>query len=118
MVKVYYIKKRDDNTQIQNINNDISKNMKVICFIYWDKCGACSEVSPDWQTASSKFQQNHPENNTVIAYINKDALSQLKFDKEVHAFPHFSTIQGNKIKDFEPDRSVSGLMKLNSTGGI
>ena len=112
MVKVYYIKKRDDNTQIQNINNDISKNMKVICFIYWDKCGACSEVSPDWQTASSKFQQNHPENNTVIAYINKDALSQLKFDKEVHAFPHFSTIQGNKIKDFEPDRSVSGLMKF------
>lgn len=112
MVKVYYIKKKNDTRKIRDINNDISKNMKVICFIYWDKCGACNEVSPDWQRASSIFQQNHPENNTVIAYINKDSLPELNFKKEVNAFPHFSTIQGNKIRDFEPDRSVSGLIKF------
>ena len=112
MVKVYYIKKKNETRKIRDINSDISKNMKVICFIYWDSCGACKEVSPDWERASSIFQEQHPENNTVIAYINKDSLPQLNFNKKVHAFPHFSTIQGNKIKDFEPDRSVSGLIKF------
>ena len=111
MVKVYYIKNKDS-TDINKLNDDIKANVKIICFIFWKDCGHCTSVTPLWEEVSDKFKIKHPELNNSIAYIDKDVLDLLNIDKQPTSFPYFATIKGDKIKEFNPDRTVSGLMKF------
>uniref|UniRef100_A0A6C0BR12 prolyl aminopeptidase n=1 Tax=viral metagenome TaxID=1070528 RepID=A0A6C0BR12_9ZZZZ len=112
MVKVYYIEKRSDTKKIKDLNADINNKIKVVCLIYLNGCPACESVSGDWLNASKIFKKVHSDNNIAIAYINRDALPDIDYKQEVFAFPHFSTITGKNIKNFEPDRSESGLIKF------
>ena len=111
MVKVYYIE-NNKSKDIDELNEDIKGKMKIVCMIYWEDCGACKMMSPNWRSACNEYKNKNPESNLRIAYINKDTLPQIDFDEDVHSFPYIATIQGKKIKEFNPDRSVSGLMQF------
>ena len=115
MVKVYYIEKKSEHDKIKKLNEDIKAKVKIIMFVYWDACGHCKEVTPNWQQACNDFKKNHPESNVDLAYVNKDTLPLLEINKEMNAFPYFATVEGDKINEFNPDRSVSGLMKFLET---
>jgi proline iminopeptidase len=115
MVKVYYIEKKSEHDKIKKINEDIKAKVKIIVFVYWDACGHCKEITPNWQEACNTFKRKNPESNVDLAYINKDTLPLLDIDREMNAFPYFATIKGDKIEEFNPDRSVSGLVKFLET---
>jgi len=104
---------------VDKVDSYIDQGNCVFILIYMEGCGPCMSTKPEWL----KIEEFSGENNSsaVVADINKDYLSSLKYIGSVDGFPTMKYIckkNGNLVvENYEnakipkKDRSVQSFVK-------
>lgn len=105
---------------IEQIDKYIEGGKDVFVLIYMEGCGPCIATRPEWnkikEALGSKYYAN---NNIVVADVDKDLISSLKYIGDIDGFPTIKYISknGQHVECYEnsniskKDRSVESFVE-------
>ena len=104
---------------VKEIDKYIEEGKQVFVLIYMEGCGPCMATRPEWEKIQSSLEQKYKANsNIVVADIDKNLLSSLKYIGDIDGFPtmKFISQKGKIVESYEnanipkKDRSVKSFV--------
>lgn len=91
----------NDEKNVDHLDKLISQGKDVFILIYMEGCGPCNATRPEWAKIGSTLQHQYASNNNlVVADVNKDYVSNMKYIGSIDGFPTMKYI-GNNGKTVE-----------------
>lgn len=97
LVHKYVFKKREG----------LDSDKKRIVYFYWEQCGHCKEFTPTWEKFVSESKIPSLSYEKYEAEKDKDFIS--KYGVEGYPTVMCLDSDGNKVKEYEGDRSLESL---------
>ena len=87
---------------MDTINNTIEDGKNVFILVYMDGCGPCMATKPEWDKMAQELSGS-PDNNIVIADVNKNFMNDLKYIGDIDGFPTIKHIgkKGKHVQAYE-----------------
>ena len=111
----------DPSTQnVEQINKYIEDGKHVFVLIYMEGCGPCMATRPEWDKIKDELNAKYGSNNNiVVADIDKNLLSSLKYIGDIDGFPTMKYIfkKGQQVELYEDakiskkDRTVKSFVE-------
>lgn len=101
---------------VNQVDPYIDEGKCVFILVYMEGCGPCMVTKPEWLKIESMIDNKYKNNDSiVVADINKDFLSSLKYVGDVDGFPTMKYIckkNGNLVVEpYEKERNVKALVQ-------
>jgi len=92
---------------IVKLNKYMDDGLKAFILVFMEGCGPCNATRPEWAKMVSAVKEKYKHNKFVVADVNKDVMTNLKYIGNVNGFPTIKYIEdkGNIIESYE-DSSV------------
>jgi len=101
---------------VNKVDPYIDEGKCVFILVYMEGCGPCMVTKPEWLKIETMIENKYKNNDSiVVADINKDFLSSLKYVGDVDGFPTMKYIckkNGNLVVEpYEKERNVKALIQ-------
>ena len=100
---------------VNKVDPYIDEGKCVFILIYMEFCGPCMATKPEWLKIESELDNKYKNNDSiVVADINKDYLSSLKYVGDIDGFPTMKYICKKNgslvVESYEKDRSTQSFI--------